>query len=78
MIPQSFQSRARRERQGVDAGVGTTDPDLSRESASQSRHPKKRQFGPDGFLVPRQKRQLPEAPPVVAIVVSLDPILPHR
>ena len=35
------------------------------------------QFGPDGAPSP-SKRQLRRGPPVVAVAVSSDPILPHR
>ena len=54
------------------------DPDLSqRESASRSASEKSVQFGPDGAPFP-SKTSITRGPPVVAVAVSLDPILPQR
>ena len=52
--------------------------DLSqRESENRSTSEKSKQFGPDGAPFP-SKTSITRGPPVVAVAVSLDPILPHR
>ena len=80
MIPPSFGSRALWGAPSTGAcGVGdylTTD--LSqRESASRSASEKSKSFGPDGAPFP-SKTSITRGPPVVAVAVSLDPILPQR
>ena len=80
MIPQSFRSRALWGAPSTSAcGVGDyPTPDLSkRESGSRSASEKSKQFGPDGAPFP-SKTSITRGPPVVAVAVSLDPILPHR
>ena len=53
-------------------------PELPREtSRSRSAPEKSVQFGPDGAPFP-SKTSITRGPPVVAVAVSLDPILPHR
>ena len=53
-------------------------PDLPREaSRSRSTSEKSAQFGPDGASFP-SKTSITRGPPVVAVAVSLDPILPQR
>ena len=53
-------------------------PDLPREaSRSRSAPEKSVQFGPDGAPFP-SKTSITRGPPVVAVAVSLDPILPQR
>ena len=53
-------------------------PDLPREaSRSRSAPEKSVQFGPDGAPFP-SKTPITRGPPVVAVAVSLDPILPQR
>ena len=53
-------------------------PDLPREATrSQSTPEKSVQFGPDGAPFP-SKTSITRGPPVVAVAVSLDPILPQR
>ena len=65
----------------IDGVCGTGDyplPDLPREtSRSRSAPEKSVQFGPDGAPFP-SKTSITRGPPVVAVAVSLDPILPHR
>ena len=65
----------------IDGVCGPGDyplPDLPREaSRRRSATTKSVQFGPDGALSPA-KTSITRGPPVVAIAVSLDPILPHR
>ena len=65
----------------IDGVCGTgTYPlsDLPREtSRSRSAPEKSVQFGPDGAPFP-SKTSITRGPPVVAVAVSLDPILPHR
>ena len=65
----------------VDGVCGTGDyplPDLPREaSRSRSAPEKSVQFGPDGAPFP-SKTSITRGPPVVAVAVSLDPILPQR
>ena len=60
-------------------GVGDyPTPDLTRrESASRSTSEKSKQFGPDGTPSP-SKTSITRGPPVVAVAVSSDPILPQR
>ena len=80
MICQRFRSRALWGAPSTGAcGVGDyPTPDLSRrESASRSTSEKSKQFGPDGAPFP-SKTSITRGPPVVAVAVSLDPILPHR
>ena len=80
MICQSFGSRALWGAPSTGAcGVGDyPTPDLSRrESASRSTSEKSVQFGPDGAPFPA-KTPITRGPPVVAVAVSLDPILPQR
>ena len=80
MICQRFRSRALWRAPSTTAcGVGDyPTPDLSRrESASRSTSEKSVQFGPDGAPFP-SKTSITRGPPVVAVAVSLDPILPHR
>ena len=77
---QGFGSRALWRAPSTGAcGVGDyPTPDLSRrESASRSAPEKSVQFGPDGAPFP-SKTSITRGPPVVAVAVSLDPILPHR
>ena len=53
-------------------------PDLPREtSRSRSTPEKSVQYGPDGAPFPA-KTPITRGPPVVAVAVSLDPILPRR
>ena len=53
-------------------------PELPREtSRSRSAPEKSVQFGPDGAPFP-SKTSITRGPPVVAVAVSLDPILPQR
>ena len=53
-------------------------PDLPREtSRSRSTPEKSEQFGPDGAPFP-SKTSITRGPPVVAVAVSSDPILPQR
>ena len=65
----------------IDGVCGTGDyplPDLPRETARSRSAPEESvQFGPDGAPFPA-KTPIPRGPPVVAVAVSLDPILPHR
>ena len=65
----------------IDGVCGTGDhslPDLPREaSRSRSAPEKSVQFGPDGAPFP-SKTSITRGPPVVAVAVSLDPILPQR
>ena len=65
----------------IDGVCGVGDyplPDPPREaSRSRSAPEKSVQFGPDGAPSP-SKTSITRGPPVVAIAVSLDPILPHR
>ena len=80
MICQRFRSRALWGAPSTGAcGVGDyPTPDLSRrESASRSTSEKSVQFGPDGAPFPA-KTPITRGPPVVAVAVSLDPILPQR
>ena len=80
MIPQSFGSRALWGAPSTGAcGVGDyPTPDLSRrESRSRSASEKSVQFGPDGAPFP-SKTSITRGPPVVAVAVSSDPILPQR
>ena len=65
----------------IDGVCGTGDyplPDLPRET-SRSRYAAEKsvQFGPDGAPFPT-KTSITRGPPVVAVAVSSDPILPHR
>ena len=63
------------------SACGTGDyplPDLPPESSRGRSTPEKSaQFGPDGAPFP-SKTSITRGPPVVAVAVSLDPILPHR
>ena len=80
MICQRFRSRALWGAPSTGAcGVGDyPTPDLSRRaSASRSTPEKSVQFGPDGAPFP-SKTSITRGPPVVAVAVSLDPILPQR
>ena len=53
-------------------------PDLPREASRSRSGPEKSvQFGPDGAPFP-SNTLITRGPPVVAVAVSLDPILPHR
>ena len=65
----------------IDGVCGTGDYtllDLPREtSRSRSAPEKSVQFGPDGAPFP-SKTSITRGPPVVAVAVSLDPILPQR
>ena len=65
----------------IDGVCGASDYpllDLPREaSRSRSTSEKSVQFGPDGAPFP-VKTSITRGPPVVAVAVSLDPILPHR
>ena len=65
----------------IDGVCGTGDyplPDRPREtSRSRSVLEKSVQFGPDGAPFP-SKTPIIRGPPVVAVAVSMDPILPHR
>ena len=65
----------------IDGVCGTGDylpPDLPREaSRSRSAAEKSAQFGPDGAPFPSQT-SITRGPPVVAVAVSSDPILPQR
>ena len=78
--PQSFRSRALwRAPSAAACGVGDhPTPDLSRrESASRYTSEKSKQFGPDGAPFP-SKTSITRGPPVVAVAVLSDPILPQR
>jgi len=80
MICQRFRSRALWGAPNTGArGVGDhPTPDLSeRESASRSTSEKSRKFGPDCAPFP-SKTSITRGPPVVAVAVSLDLILPQR
>ena len=80
MICQSFGSRVLWRAPSARAcGVGDyPTPDLSqRESEGRSISQKSKQFGPDGAPFP-SKTSITRGPPVVAVAVSLDPILPQR
>ena len=65
----------------VDGVCGTGDyppPDLPREASRSRATPEKSvQFGPDGAPFP-SKTSITRGPPVVAVAVSSDPILPQR
>ena len=65
----------------IDGVCGTGDylpPDLPRvASRSRSASEKSVQVGPDGAPSP-SKTSITRGPPVVAVAVSLDPILPQR
>ena len=65
----------------VDNVCGTADyplPDLTQSKPESRSAPEKSvQFGPDGAPSP-SKTSITRGPPVVAVAVSLDPILPHR
>ena len=80
MICQRFRSRAlwRAPRIGA-CGVGDyPTPDLSRSKPGSRSAPEKSvQFGPDRAPFP-SKTSITRGPPVVAVAVSLDSILPHR
>ena len=53
-------------------------PDLTQsEPESRSASEKSVQFGPDGAPFP-SKTSITRGPPVVAVAVSSDPVLPHR
>ena len=78
--PPSFRSRAPRRAPRIGAcGVGDYPTSVlsQRESASRSAPEKSKQFGPDGAPFP-SNTEITRGPPVVAVAVSLDPILPHR
>ena len=80
MICQRFRSRALWGAPSTGAcGVGDyPTPDLSqRAPASRSAPEKTVQFGPDGASFP-SKTPITRGPPVVAVAVSSDPILPQR
>ena len=80
MICQRFRSRALWGAPSTGAcGVGDyPTPDLSqRVSASRSAPEKSNSFGPDGAPFP-SKTSITRGPPVVAVAVSSDPILPQR
>ena len=63
---------------GVSGAGAYPLPDLPREaSRSRSAPEKSVQFGPDGAPFP-SKTSITRGPPVVAVAVSLDPILPQR
>ena len=63
---------------GVSGAGAYPLPDLPREaSRSRSAPEKSVQFGPDGAPFP-SKTSITRGPPVVAVAVSLGPILPHR
>ena len=78
--PQRFRSRAlwRAPRTGA-CGVGDyLTLDLSRRASTSRSTPEKSvQVGPDGAPFP-SKTSITRGPPVVAVAVSLDPILPQR
>ena len=80
MICQRFRSRAlwgAPSSRACGVGVYPT-PDLSQETSESRSAPEKSvQFGPDGAPFP-SKTSITRGPPVVAVAVSLDPILPHR
>jgi len=65
----------------IDGVCGTGDyplSDLARETSRARSTPEKMvQFGPDGASSP-SKTSITRGPPVVAVAVSLDPILPQR
>ena len=65
----------------IDGVCGTGNyplPDLPREASRSRSVPEKSvQFGPDGAPFP-SKTSITRGPPVVAVAVSSDPILPHR
>jgi len=65
----------------IDGVCGAGDyplPDLTQsEPESRSAPEKSVQFGPDGAPSP-VKTSITRGPPVVAVAVSSDPILPHR
>ena len=63
---------------GVCGAGDSPPPDLPREaSRSRSAPEKSVQFGPDGAPFP-SKTPITRGPPVVAVAVSSDPILPQR
>ena len=76
-----FQGSPRALGRRIDGVCGTGDyplPDLPREASRNRSAPEKSaQFGPDGAPFPA-KTPITRGPPVVAVAVSLDPILPHR
>ena len=76
-----FQSPPRALGRRIDGvcGVGAyPQPGLPRQaSRSQAGPEKSKQFGPDGAPFP-SKTSITRGPPVVAVAVSLDPILPQR
>ena len=76
-----FQSSPRALGCCIDGPCGTGDytlPDLPREaSRSRSTPEKSKSFGPDGAPFP-SKTSITQGSPVVAVAVSLDPILPQR
>ena len=76
-----FQGSPRALGRRIDGVCGTGDyplPDLPRETARSRSAPEKSvQFGPDGAPFP-SKTSITRGPPVVAVAVSLGPILPHR
>ena len=73
-----FKSSRRPPRIGA-CGVGDyLIPDLSRRASTSRPAPEKSvQFRPDGASFP-SKTSITGGPPLVAVAVSLDPILPHR
>ena len=78
LLGNGLQSSLRTPRIGA-CGVGDyPTPDLSRRASEGRSAPEKSvQFGPDGAPFP-SKTSITRGPPVVAVAVSLDPILPQR
>ena len=76
-----FQGSRRALGRRIDGVCGAGDyppPDLPRETSRSRATPEKSvQFGPDGAPFP-SKTPITRGPPVVAVAVSLDPILPQR
>ena len=81
LLGNGFQSSRRAPGCRIDGVCGAGDsppPDLPPEaSRSRSAPEKSVQFGPDGAPFP-SKTPITRGPPVVAVAVSLDPILPQR
>ena len=78
LVPGKNANYLRAPRIGVCGAGDYPLPDLPREAPrSRSTSEKSKLFGPDGAPFP-SKTPITRGPPVVAVAVSLDPILPQR